>query len=1452
MYGRILALATGMLRCLPVPELVRCEADRADARVDSPVAPSWRRGRRSWRAGANGLCVEVRGLHLSGKEAAADALEQDLMATDGVTRTEVNRALGYVFIAGEALDEDTLVALVEAVERKHDLDGTPYASAVTLPDVPTVMLGFGVRLAGLGMSAAGRLAGVRGLPPVVAMLVTLADSYPWLRSVVERRLGEPATDALFGISTTIANVLSFRPVGQLIDTASAGLLLAESRAHNHAWARAATGTATHRSAPCERLSRPAPLPPGPIERYCDQAIPVAVGAYGLTAILARTPERDQALLVAAAPKAARLGREAFGAELGRGLAERDVLVFDPRALRRMDRIDTVVIDADALLTGRWTIHHVDVTGELGSNEDPAEAHAIVHELVDPADPWQRREQAAWAIEPSPTGDGTLTVTRDGRPVAQVIMIAELHPLARPLIEAAESAGTVLLAGGPPDAGERLGVTGTVAGGRRLAAEVRALQAEGHGVAVASASGRAALAAADFGVGIGSAERKRWTADVSCDLSGAVLLLGAIGAARQNSRRSAQLAFAGSSCAALLAVAVPQGVRTAFVSVNLAAVIAAGAGVWAARSVLRRPAPIPYDATAWHAMPVRAVLNRLTTTPDGLPDGEAERRRVVAPSADGSPRLLRVFIEELANPLTPILAAGAAVSALVGSAADAALIGGVLGMNALIGGVQRQGADRALHDLLTTTAIRARLRRAGQVRETAADQLVPGDVIELAAGDAVPADCRLIEADNLEVDESSLTGESLPVPKTAQPVAAEAVADRHSMVYQGTVVAAGSGVCVVVATGAATEAGRSARTAADGPPVGGVEARLRELTRLVLPLSVGAGGVLILLDLLRGRPVGASLGQAVSLAVAAVPEGLPFVATAAELASAKRLSKRGVLVRNPGTIETLGRVDVLCFDKTGTLTEGRIRLRQVGDGRVHEPITRLTPELRRVLVTAVRACPAAGDVLPHPTDRAVVDGAARAGIGTAADNGAWRLVDEMPFEPGRGYHATLGRVPDGQVLSVKGAPEIVLERCARWLIDGTEVPLDEKTRAEVYQRVDRLARQGYRVLAVAERPASDRRDLDEARVDGLTLLGVLGLADPVRATAAPGVARLQQAGVWPVIITGDHPSTAEAIAAELNILNSGRIVTGAELDAMDDQALAEVLPRVAVFARVTPAHKVRIVKAFRDGGRVVAVTGDGANDAPAIRLADVGIALGAEATPAARGAADVVLTDDRIETITDAIAEGRAMWTSVRDALAILLGGNLGEVAYTVGAAGTLGGAATLNARQLLLVNLLTDMLPAMAVAVRPPAGTTAEQLLAEGPEASLGKLLGRDIMLRAGVTAAAATTAALIDGLTGPRWNISTVALVSLVSAQLMQTMAVSRGDRTVLAAAAVSLAALGLIVSIPGVSNVFGCRPLGPKGWVIAIGCAAAATAVGLLLSRTRQSGAPLGELRSAALTSG
>jgi cation-transporting ATPase I len=660
-----------------------------------------------------------------------------------------------------------------------------------------------------------------------------------------------------------------------------------------------------------------------------------------------------------------------------------------------------------------------------------------------------------------------------------------------------------------------------------------------------------------------------------------------------------------------------------------------------------------------------------------------------------------------------------------------------------------------------------------------------------------------------------------------------------MLYEGTTVATGRGRAVVVATGSSTEVGRSTAAARANAPVAGVDERLASLTKITTPLALASAGAVVGAGVLRGLPAQDSLHSGVGLAVASVPEGLPFIVSAAQLASARRLSAEGALVRNPKTIEAVGRVDVLCFDKTGTLTEGRLALSAISDGVKLRPTDRLRKRQRRVLAAALRATPRPrpGERLAHLTDRAVVFGAQSFDVDAAHKTPGWWPIASLDFDPSRGYHATLGET-DGEagparLISVKGAPEIVIARCADW----AGAPLTDEARQGLVEHTELLAGQGMRVLAVAERvvPADHggaEPEVTDDEVEALSFTGFVGFTDPVRPGAQASVRDLREAGVQVVMITGDHPSTAEAVAGELDVLNGGIVVTGAELDAMDDDALDEVLPKVRVIARGTPSHKVRAVQAFQRLGRTVAMTGDGANDAPAIRLADVGIALGRRGTPAARAAADLVITDDRLETILAALVEGRAMWASVREALGVLVGGNLGEIAFTVlGAAVT--GVSPLNARQLLLVNLLTDLAPSLALAVRAPEPAAAASLLAEGPEASLGDALNREITLRAMATAGGASLAWAQAQATpyGSPARARTVALAALVGTQLGQTL-VAGGTRSpmVIGAGVISAGALVAVIQTPGVSQFFGCVPLGPIAWAQAAGSATVATAASVV----------------------
>ena len=655
--------------------------------------------------------------------------------------------------------------------------------------------------------------------------------------------------------------------------------------------------------------------------------------------------------------------------------------------------------------------------------------------------------------------------------------------------------------------------------------------------------------------------------------------------------------------------------------------------------------------------------------------------------------------------------------------DAVIVTGVGALSALIGGVQRVWTDRSMAQLFEASAVTARVLRDGREQTVPAARLVPGDIVVLGAGEVVPADCRLLDARALQVDESSLTGESFPVDKTSAPVPAHAIADRRSMLYEGTAVAAGRATAVVVATGSATETGRSMAAASGAAPVTGVEARLAQITRTTLPLALGSAGAVVGAGLLRGRPARDSIGAAVGLAVASVPEGLPFLVSAAQLASARRLAARGALVRNPRTIEALGRVDVLCFDKTGTLTQGRMAVAAVSDGTASRRRGALDSARRQVLAAALRATPQArpGRKAEHMTDEAVTAAAAAEQVSRSDGHHSWRRVAALPFEPSRSYHATLGstgtagagtpgagtagagtagagtvgagtagagtagagtagagtatagtagagtagagtatagtasadgakgNAVNGLLLSVKGAPEVILPRCVRWRGRALGAPPLKRLNAQL----DRLTRDGYRVLAVAENHVTAGYQLADDEIKELSFVGFVAFGDPVRATAGASVRELRDAGVHVVMITGDHPDTAAAIATELDVLNGGDIVTGIELDKLDDEALSAALANASVIARSTPAEKVRVVQAFQRLGRTVAMTGDGANDAAAIALADVGIALGKRGTPAARAAADLVVGDDRLETILSAVVEGRAMWASVRQAIGIL-------------------------------------------------------------------------------------------------------------------------------------------------------------------------------------------------------
>jgi cation-transporting ATPase I len=1249
---------------------------------------------------------------------------------------------------------------------------------------------------------------------------------------------------------------------------------------------------------------------GPVESYVDSAANGSLIAAASALVAGGGVEEAAGAIEAGVPRAAHMGRQAFAAVLGRGLATAGLLVLDPGALRRLDRVRVVVIDG-AALRGDHRAVLLALGDEPGWDDDRVYevADALLHgEEAPEPDPDELPADGArlrWVPSQGPSETPAQGLERaelvvGGQSVGSVEVGWEVDPYAIPLLQTAHRTGARVVlrhVAGTEDLSASVGSTHPP--GTPLLKLVRDLRADRGPVLLITALHRdfastdtlAALAIADVGVALDDPRAATpWTADIitGTDLAAAVRILSAIPVARSASESAVHLAQGGTTLAGLLLVTGeddrptnPASFRRWLNPVNAAAATALVSGTWSAARVLRLPDPTPQPLTAWHALDPEIVYSRLAggarplAVEPGIP---AWRRRLddlsyepmMAPlrgPAQTLGRLASATRVELRDPLTPILAVGAAASAIVGSNVDALLVAGVMTVNAITGGVQRLRAEAAAAELFAeqdqlvrrvvvpaVARTRRRLEAAEHATRTvtvSAKALRAGDVIDLSAPEVVPADARLLVAEDLEVDESFLTGESLPVDKQVEPVAFNDP-DRASMLFEGSTIVAGHARAIVVATGVGTAAHRAISAVANVETSAGIQARLRELTSKVLPLTLTGGAAVTALALLRRASLRQAVADGVAIAVAAVPEGLPLVATLSQLAAAQRLTERGVLVRSPRTIEALGRVDTICFDKTGTLTENRLRVvRAVPSttaalGPFPDPTDPQGAEVLRAAAWASTQ-PQEGQGHAHATDEAILTAASSL---DGQGDSEWTVLAEVPFESSRGFAAAIGRLGTGTapILMLKGAPEVVLPRCRFADPDSDQQHADSL--------VDNLAEQGLRVLAVARRPwdngtteddETDADAVDEAAQD-LELLGYVGLADTARASSRPLIEELVDAQRNVVLITGDHPITARAIARQLGLPSNVRVVTGAELIGLDEDECAKLVADVQVFARVSPEQKVQIVAALQRCGRVTAMVGDGANDAAAIRMADVGIGVSGRGSSAARGAADIILTDDDLGVLVDALVEGRTMWAGVRDAVTILVGGNVGEVLFTIIGTALGNGRAPVGTRQLLLVNLLTDMFPALAVAVTPqyadPEDDTdltddeveearrvrQRQVLVEPPP-SLDAPLMRQIVNRGVVTAAGATTAWAIGRYTpGSERRTATMGLSAVVTTQLAQTLLTRRHSPLVVATALGSAGVLVGIIQTPVLSQFFGCTPLGPVAWTGVIGATTGATAISVL----------------------
>ncbi len=706
----------------------------------------------------------------------------------------------------------------------------------------------------------------------------------------------------------------------------------------------------------------------------------------------------------------------------------------------------------------------------------------------------------------------------------------------------------------------------------------------------------------------------------------------------------------------------------------------------------------------------AVLQEVASTERGLSAAEAEKRleangknKLKAAKKDS---LIKRFFMQMADPMILILLAAAAISAVTSvyegeAPTDVFIILFVVIVNAVLGVYQESKAEKAIEALQEMSAATSKVLRDGEVVQIKSEDLVVGDVVLLEAGDAVPADGRLLESASLKIEEAALTGESVPVNKFIDIIhlrdgAEVPLGDRKNMVYMGSTVVYGRGSFVVTATGMDTEMGKIAdalANAAEGQTP--LQIKLTQLSKILTWMVLGICAVIFAVQLLRyGRgfdTVMHAFMVAVSLAVAAIPEGLAAVVTVVLSIGVTNMSKRNAIIRRLTAVETLGCAQIICSDKTGTLTQNKMT------------VVDHFGENENLLASAMALCSDAelnadGSVTGEPTEAALVAYAAKLGLKKTALKTEFPRIGEAPFDSMRKMMSTLHKAGGRVVQYTKGAPDEVLRRCTRYIKDGHELPMTENVRAEILAANKAMADRALRVLAAALRtydrmPASTEPETLE---NELCFVGLVGMIDPVRPEVGAAIEECHRAGIRAIMITGDHIDTATAIAKELGILEGGkRAITGAELSAMNDAEFEKVFRDIAVYARVQPEHKTRIVNAWRGAGYVTAMTGDGVNDAPSIKSADIGVGMGITGTDVTKNVADMVLADDNFATIVGAVEEGRRIYDNIRKAIQFLLGSNMSEVLSIF--VSTLLGFTILEPVHLLWINLVTDCFPALAL-----------------------------------------------------------------------------------------------------------------------------------------------------------
>ncbi len=883
---------------------------------------------------------------------------------------------------------------------------------------------------------------------------------------------------------------------------------------------------------------------------------------------------------------------------------------------------------------------------------------------------------------------------------------------------------------------------------------------------------------------------------------------------------------------------------------------------------------------WHARTADDALGYWRTDRhEGLVRSEVEERLAQfgynEMARRETPAWWRRFFAQFQDFMVMVLLAATLISGLLGEYVDAVTILAIVLINAVLGFIQENRAEQSMAALEKLTAPAARVLRHGNIQQVPARELVPGDILLLEPGDIVAADGRLFEAANLEAEEAALTGESMPVRKLADKVYPEGVTigDRKNMVHAGTVITRGRGRVIVCATGMATEVGHIAGmiqgVADEETPL---QRRLDNLGRWLVWGCLGVCLVVVITGVAKGEPLFLMCMTGISLAVAAIPEGLPAIVTVALALGVQRMIRQHAIVRKLPAVETLGCTTVICSDKTGTLTQNAMTVRQVYAGGKTYEIGGVGYEIKGdfyldkqefdakkdkcllqcLLVGAMcnnsvlkannvgisgiwrRKGSRGFSVEGDPTEGALVVVAAKAGIWREEVEKRERRLGEIPFEAERRRMAVAYSGPEGgPVLFVKGAPDTVLELCRYWY-DGTrELPLTPEIIGRIAAVNETMTEGALRVLAMAYRrlTPADTVNLGEDTERELVFAGLMGMIDPPREEAKEAISLCRQAGIRTVMITGDHRNTAVAVAREIRLYRDGssRALTGRELDAMSDRELTAAAGETTVYARVSPAHKLRIVRALKQKGHIVAMTGDGVNDAPAVKEADIGVAMGLTGTDVTREASAMTLADDNFATIVAAVEEGRGIYDNIRKFIRYLLACNIGEV-LTMFVAALAGMPLPLLPVQILWVNLVTDGLPAMALGVDPkspdimlrPPRDPAESVFSRG---LARKIVGRGLQI-------GFTTLLVFAGVYYLQNDLSlarTMAFTTLVFCQLFhvydcrsEELTIFQlglfGNRYLLLATGCSALMQAAVIHIPALSAIFGTTPLSPADWLVVL----------------------------------